>query len=260
MRITAMIVVLLLACGAAQAAEWVSVGKSTDDSAEALVDTSTILVAGDIRRIWVKGRVAPHVQRGTGKYSDRWVSEIHTLLSYNCAKQLRRTESLIVYYEDGSNSAVPTESLTMVWEPITRDIHNDTADQTIMDFTCAWKPTKQTGDSPSQNGELHLSDVDESTPAQGVRTSQLGDCGDDYYPSEELRQRHQGVVVVRVCIGIDNKIDGPVELISDSGFPSLDEAAARCMAAGRYRAATINGAPARACKDFKVTFALPVGR
>jgi periplasmic protein TonB len=90
-----------------------------------------------------------------------------------------------------------------------------------------------------------------ATPA---KTISLPDCHDEYYPSQELRQGHEGSAVVRICIGINNKIDGAVQLITSSGYPALDEAAGKCMSAGRYRAGTVEGKPSRTCKDYRVTF------
>jgi protein TonB len=90
-----------------------------------------------------------------------------------------------------------------------------------------------------------------STP---VKTVAQPDCGEDYYPSQELREGHAGSAVVRVCVGVNNKIDGPIELINSSGFPALDQAAGKCMSAGRFKAGTVEGKPTRSCKDYKVTF------
>jgi TonB family protein len=90
--------------------------------------------------------------------------------------------------------------------------------------------------------------------ATPVKTVRQPDCGEDYYPAQALRLNQQGSAVVRLCIGPNNKIDGPIELVTSSGFPALDEAAGKCMAAGTYKAGTVEGKPARSCKDYKVTF------
>jgi protein TonB len=90
-----------------------------------------------------------------------------------------------------------------------------------------------------------------STP---VVTVQQPDCGEDYYPAQALRLDQHGSAVVKVCVGVNNKIDRPIELVNTSGFPMLDEAAAKCMAAGRFKAGTIEGKPAASCKNYKVTF------
>ena len=53
----------------------------------------------------------------------------------------------------------------------------------------------------------------------------LPDCHEDYYPSQALRLQQEGSVTVKFCVGVDNKIDGAVEVLTSSGFPVLDEAA-----------------------------------
>ena len=90
--------------------------------------------------------------------------------------------------------------------------------------------------------------------ATQAKTVRQPDCGEDYYPAQALRLNQQGSVVVKICVGANNKIDGPIELVTSSGFPSLDEAAGKCLSAGSYKAGTIEGKPARTCKDMKVTF------
>ncbi|HLQ12153.1 MAG TPA: TonB family protein [Steroidobacteraceae bacterium] len=87
-----------------------------------------------------------------------------------------------------------------------------------------------------------------------VVTVQVPDCKEDYYPSQAIRLNQEGTVVVKLCVGVNNKIDRPVELITSSGFPLLDEAAGKCMAAGRYKAGTIEGKPAPTCKSYRVKF------
>jgi hypothetical protein len=36
----------------------------------------------------------------------------------------------------------------------------------------------------------------------------------------------------------------------------LDEAAGKCLAAGRFKAATVEGKPVRTCKPIKITYKL----
>ncbi len=90
-----------------------------------------------------------------------------------------------------------------------------------------------------------------STP---VKTISLPSCGEDYYPAQELRQGHKGSAVVRFCVGANNRIDGAFEIITSSGYPALDEAAGKCISAGRYKAGTVEGKATRVCKDIKVIF------
>ena len=92
--------------------------------------------------------------------------------------------------------------------------------------------------------------------ATPVKTLQQPDCGEDYYPPQALRLGQSGSAVVRVCFGANSKIDSgkPIELITSSGFPSLDEAAAKCMSQVRVKTGTVEGKPVASCKDYKVTF------
>jgi hypothetical protein len=58
--------VLLLACGTAQAAEWMQVNKSSDGKYEYLVDKSSIRIEGGKKRAWLKTVPSPHTDRGPG--------------------------------------------------------------------------------------------------------------------------------------------------------------------------------------------------
>ena len=96
--------------------------------------------------------------------------------------------------------------------------------------------------------------------ATPIKTVRMPNCGEDYYPAQALRLNQQGSAVVKLCIGVNNKIDGPVEIVTSSGFPLLDEAAGKCVGAGGYKAGIVNGQPARTCKEMKVTFKPLEGR
>ena len=67
---------LPLVCGAAQAAEWVSLGKFTDGSSE-LIDVSSIRVAGSVRNAWLKNFYPRHTERGTGDDANKWSITIY---------------------------------------------------------------------------------------------------------------------------------------------------------------------------------------
>jgi protein TonB len=99
---------------------------------------------------------------------------------------------------------------------------------------------------------VHVATVP-STPIQTVR---LPDCHEDYYPTQALRLQQEGSVTVRFCVGTDNKIDGALEILTSSGFPVLDEAAGKCLAAGKFKAAIADGKPVRSCKPIKITYKL----
>jgi hypothetical protein len=60
---SAAVVALLLACGTAQAAEWVSLGKDLENR-EIFVDVSSVRIADSLRRAWFKVVYEPHTKRG----------------------------------------------------------------------------------------------------------------------------------------------------------------------------------------------------
>jgi hypothetical protein len=127
------LVALLLACGTAQASEWVSVTTVNHGKQELLVDVSSIRVAGEIRRAWVKYVYAPHSER----YSDdvnKWVREAVSRDAFNCREETARDEALIVYNEDGTIDAVPANLYPTPWAPV----QPDTLLSDKMRFICAW--------------------------------------------------------------------------------------------------------------------------
>jgi len=74
------------------------------------------------------------------------------------------------------------------------------------------------------------------------------DCGNDYFPLDHNgKWLPSGSVGLRLCIGPDNHITA-LEVAATSGIPAMDQAAMRCVAAGRYRAATRAGVPVEACQ------------
>lgn len=95
-----------------------------------------------------------------------------------------------------------------------------------------------------------------TVPSTAIVTVRLPDCHEDYYPSQALRLQQEGSVTVKFCVGPDNKIESALEVLTSSGFPVLDEAAGKCLAAGRFKAATVEGKPVRTCKPIKITYKL----
>src|SRR5271165_3750838 len=102
MKLTILLALPLL-CGTAQASEWVSLGKGSDASTDEFIDVSSILVAGDIRRTWIKSVVAPHSQKGDGKNANKWVSYGVFRPAYNCVEGTSRIEAALIYFTDGTN-------------------------------------------------------------------------------------------------------------------------------------------------------------
>jgi TonB family protein len=248
---------LLLACGAAQASEWVSIKAATSKDTEFLVDVSSVHRSGEITRAWVKIVYARHTQRGTGENSKKWATFSQHRYAYTCGEGNAEVEALSVYFEDGTHWEAPSWTLGG-----TEPVPPDTVGEAVMKFVCSWRQASQNIDPQptSQNSAPPVSDVSKLTPAQPIKTIRMPSCGEDYYPAQALRLNQQGSVVVKLCIGVNNKIDGPVEVVTSSGFPLLDEAAGKCVGAGSYRAGVVNGVPARTCKEVSVHFAPLAGR
>jgi hypothetical protein len=131
-----LLLALLLACGTAQASDWVSVGKTANGQQENFVDISSIRVTGSIRRAWAKGVQAPHTERGTDDNANKWVSYYLSRETFNCREQVWRSEALTIYYDDETNGSMPAAIYPQAWEPVPPD----TTLSALMQFICAWKP------------------------------------------------------------------------------------------------------------------------
>jgi hypothetical protein len=127
---------LLLPSVAAHGAEWAYAGTSDDGHIKTYVDTSGVRVSGGIRRTWIKRQFAPHTQRGVGAYADKWTREVVGVNAYNCSDESYRTESLIWYYDDGTDYSTPTDLFPGPWLPIAPD----SLVRAEWHFICAWKP------------------------------------------------------------------------------------------------------------------------
>jgi hypothetical protein len=127
---------LLLVCGAARASEWVLVGKSSGGSMDVLVDISSIKVAGDVRRAWIRYVPAAHTVTGSGISKEKWVkySQSHDL--YNCVEESSMIDSIYYLFEDGSVEATSKDEPGTHWSPVPPD----TMTYLTMRFTCSWKP------------------------------------------------------------------------------------------------------------------------
>lgn len=131
------VLALLLIGGTVQASEWMSLGKGSDASTDEFIDMSSILVAGDIRRTWIKSVVAPHSQKGDGKNANKWVSYGLMRPAYNCVEGTSRLEAMLVYFTDGTNETATLPAfIAEKWKPVPPD----TVEHNIMQRVCAWKP------------------------------------------------------------------------------------------------------------------------
>jgi hypothetical protein len=123
---------VLLACGAVQAADWLSIGKTVNGNDEVFVDVSGILVVdSSIRRAWVKTVHAPHGDQQSNRETQSVAS-----YSFNCEEKSFRHEAFTAYYEDGTNYAMPVDRYPDSWEPVPPD----TLLSAELQFVCAFKP------------------------------------------------------------------------------------------------------------------------
>jgi TonB family protein len=79
---------------------------------------------------------------------------------------------------------------------------------------------------------------------------------DELYPAISQRMGEQGVAEVEACVAANGRLDGAPSVRTSSGYARLDAAALQWAQELRYRAATADGVPVRACKGFRVTFQL----
>jgi hypothetical protein len=126
------LVTLLLACGTAQASEWISIGKTADGNVETFIDLSSIRVASGIRRVWIKSVAAPQTTKLIG--SNKWASSVLTRTAFNCVEEIFRDEAQDLYFEDGTNTAIAPSSMDGFWRPAAPD----TMYSAEIQFICAW--------------------------------------------------------------------------------------------------------------------------
>jgi hypothetical protein len=128
--------VLLLACGSAQAADWVSLTKSADGLSEHFVDISSIRIAGAVRSVWTKQVFAPHTTRGVAEDAKKRESYQLMHLVFNCSEETWRGESATVYFDDGTNWS----DLNGIYRTTWQSTPPDTVLSVQMKAVCAWKP------------------------------------------------------------------------------------------------------------------------
>jgi protein TonB len=76
-----------------------------------------------------------------------------------------------------------------------------------------------------------------------------------YYPASEIRQGHEGTVLLSLHILADGRV-GDVQLVRSSGFQKLDESAMREAKKWRFVPGTSDGTPVAMWKQVPVTFRL----
>jgi hypothetical protein len=110
-----MIVALMLACGTAQAADWVNIGSATQFSA-IYADRSRVKADGVIRTTWFKLVYKPHAQRWGA--TNQYINYEMAFVSFNCEHQLTHETSSTDYLEDGSAHGGPN---SLHWDQVVPD-------------------------------------------------------------------------------------------------------------------------------------------
>ena len=137
------LLVVLLACNAAQAANWGQIGQSEDSVLYADFSRPP-KVSGDIRRAWFRYVYAKHTQLMRGK--DLAAAVIFD--SFNCRKGTESMGSITWYFEDGTSETDTTET---PWLPVAQAAlgggHGgvgrrlpETISEVEMSFICGLKP------------------------------------------------------------------------------------------------------------------------
>jgi hypothetical protein len=123
----------LVSCGPALASQWVSVVKGADEKTEIFLDVSSLRVAGDIRRAWVKTVLASHTVKGVGAAAHKWQSYTLVRTAFDCNNGAIKIEAVWTYYGDGTHdyASVPVD----LWVPVPPDTMLDAE----VSFICARK-------------------------------------------------------------------------------------------------------------------------
>jgi protein TonB len=80
----------------------------------------------------------------------------------------------------------------------------------------------------------------------------------NYYPEQARRDGQEGRAQVKICINVSGKVES-AEVVTSSGFPSLDEAAIKVGKAFRFKPPTQEGKPVATCPTLPVKFELHAG-
>jgi small GTP-binding protein len=103
----ALVVVLLLACGAARADDWVAIGKTGDGKTRVFIDSAGIQVDGAIRHAWIRDVFKPETKRNVGTQPDEWVNYAASRVTVNCTNSTYWEDSLVWYYGNGDSMQMP---------------------------------------------------------------------------------------------------------------------------------------------------------
>lgn len=124
---------LALITGTAASAEWLDIGRSKDRKIGVLVDVTSIRAEGNIRWASTKYDYAQRTQELAGHDPAKWIDYTLFRKAFNCAEEMRRTEAITLYFEDGTTESVPIEHDPEPWKPVVRETLIDVE----MKFVCS---------------------------------------------------------------------------------------------------------------------------
>jgi hypothetical protein len=131
------VLALLLACGVAQAAEWVSVYRpAADGFGEHFIDVASIRIEEAIRRFRGKQDIGPHPPGKAVRFEGKVLSHTLSTSAGNCDGKTIRGEGGESYFTDGTSMPHAKEGSTTDWmavPPGSLGLH-------ILQFVCAWRP------------------------------------------------------------------------------------------------------------------------
>jgi hypothetical protein len=130
-RISPIILVMALACGAARAEEWLSLSKTSDDHAtETFIDMSSIVLKDNIRTVQTKA-----VLLSPRNDNERRIAFALQPISFDCKASLVQVGSAEIHYTD-------TQQLGFIDTHKSWEHADDPLTKKMLNFVCAWKPTR----------------------------------------------------------------------------------------------------------------------
>ena len=117
----------LLASGAANASDWLSLGQAEDGNSESFVDRSTIAVIVNVRSARFKYVLKHHIDR----YKTQWIERSEAFSEYDCKNKTTHALELILYLEGGDTHPVPQPA---EWQAVQAPW-----DVAALKFLCAWQ-------------------------------------------------------------------------------------------------------------------------
>ena len=107
--------IVLMAFSTAQASNWVKVPHGETATGADFMDTDTIKIIGDVRRVWIKTVFVPKTMKGLPPKQNTWIALVMSLAEYNCTDETQLTLSFTAYYIDSDSTAVNSPS---AWTPV----------------------------------------------------------------------------------------------------------------------------------------------